>query len=413
MRILIATSYRNMVGGVERYLQILIPGLLDRGHEVGLLYENSFDAAAETIDPANARVPSWCASGATREETLRKVLEWHPEVVYSQGLEDGDLEDDLLQTYHAVLYAHNYFGTCVSGTKCHSFPALRPCERRFGTACLVLYYPRRCGGLNPATMMRRFRRQSQIHSGFGRWQAFLVASRHMYQEFQKNGVSPDQLHLVPLPAADGVAPVSPAVRAGTWEGRHILFMGRLTDIKGAEYLVRATAQAARELDRSLTLTIAGDGPELSRVLRVAQALGVSISHVGWVRGIDKARLLRHADLLVVPSVWPEPFGLVGIEAGLQAVPAAAFGVGGIPDWLIPGVTGELAPADPPSPEGLAAAIVRALADRDHYQKLSRGAREMALQFTIEGHLDRLEPILANRSARPVAAEFSRLARRPI
>jgi glycosyltransferase involved in cell wall biosynthesis len=190
-------------------------------------------------------------------------------------------------------------------------------------------------------------------------------------------------------------------------------MGRLTDIKGAEYLVRATAQAARELDRSLTLTIAGDGPELSRVLRVAQALGVSISHVGWVRGIDKARLLRHADLLVVPSVWPEPFGLVGIEAGLQAVPAAAFGVGGIPDWLIPGVTGELAPADPPSPEGLAAAIVRALADRDHYQKLSRGAREMALQFTIEGHLDRLEPILANRSARPVAAEFSRLARRPI
>ena len=63
----IATSYRNMVGGVERYLQILIPGLLDRGHEVGLLYENSFDAAAETIDPANARVPSWCASGATRE----------------------------------------------------------------------------------------------------------------------------------------------------------------------------------------------------------------------------------------------------------------------------------------------------------------------------------------------------------
>ena len=44
----------------------------------------------------------------------------------------------------------------------------------------------------------------------------------------------------------------------------------------------------------------------------------------------------------MPSVWPEPFGLVGIEAGCVGLPAAGFGVGGIPDWLRPGETGELA-----------------------------------------------------------------------
>ena len=47
MRILIATSSRNLVGGIEKYLQALIPGLLDRGHELGLLYENRFDPKRE------------------------------------------------------------------------------------------------------------------------------------------------------------------------------------------------------------------------------------------------------------------------------------------------------------------------------------------------------------------------------
>jgi glycosyltransferase involved in cell wall biosynthesis len=409
MRILIATTYRNLIGGVERYLKVLIPGLLERGHEVGLLYEHHYDAPAETIDPANGHVPAWCGSGAHLEDALLRLAEWRPEIVYSQGLEDGDLEGSLLETYHAVLYAHNYLGTCISGRKCHGFPEFRPCDRRFGLGCLALYYPRRCGGLNPATMLQMFRRQSRRHSRFGQWQALLVASRHMVQEFEKNGVRSDQLHLVPLPAAENIAPALSAAKAGVSELNRVLFMGRLTDIKGGEYLVQATARAAYHLHRPLSLTIAGDGPELSRVQQVGQTLGVPIQHLGWVGEIEKAQVLRDTDLLVVPSVWPEPFGLVGLEAGLQGVPAAAFGVGGIPDWLIPGVNGELAPPDPPTSEGLAAAMVRALVDRDHYQRLSRGAQEMARRFSIEGHLDLLVPILANRASSLVEPEFSRPA----
>lgn len=406
MRILVATTYRNLIGGVERYVQVLMPGLLDRDHEVGLLHENTFNAQAETIDPANGRLPAWCAAGATLEETLRSVSEWGPDVVYSQGLDDSDLEDALLRTYPTALYAHNYFGTCVSGRKCHSFPTRRPCERRFGASCLVLYYPRHCGGLNPATMWRMFRRQSESHLRLRRWPAVLVASQHMYQEFLNNGVQPDRLHLIPLPLAESTEPVASNSKGDRSALNRILFMGRLTDIKGADHLVKATALAARRLDRSLTLTVAGEGPEISRVRKMAQELSVSMRHVGWVGGTEKARMLDEADLLLVPSVWPEPFGLVGIEAGLQAVPAAGFAVGGIPDWLIPGVTGELASGNPPTTEGLASAIVRALADRDHYERLSRGAAQMARKYTIESHLDRLEPVLAERAGR-LAVESTR------
>ena len=393
MRLLIATKYRNLVGGVERYLQILIPGLVNRGHQIGLLYETPFEETGERIDPPGVALETWCWSRGSREETLAAVAQWGPEMVYSQGLEDDALEGALLDAHPVALYAHNYYGTCISGRKCHSFPAVRPCGRRFGAACLVLYYPRRCGGLNPSTMWRMYGRESQINSRLRRYTKLLVASTHMAREYHNHGVRPDQIDVVPLPAADDTPDGAPTAR--TPRGR-ILFIGRLTDIKGTGNLVHAVAAANGQVG-PLTLTIAGDGPELEAVQALARALGVSMRCTGWIGGAEKAELLRETDLLVVPSLWPEPFGMVGVEAGSQGVPAAGYAVGGIPDWLIPGVTGELASVDPPTSDGLAQAIVRALTDPVHYGRLCQGAWEMSRKFTLDGHLARLEPILAGRA----------------
>ena len=392
MRILIATSYRNLIGGVERYLQVVIPGLLNHGHEIGLLYEIPLPEAGEVIDPPGAALATWCWSERSRDYALASIARWRPEIVYSHGLEDGELEGILLDTYPVALYAHNYFGTCVSGRKCNSFPTVRPCARRFGPGCLALYYPRRCGGLNPLTMWKMYRRQTQINSRLPKYTKVLVASTHMAREFQNHGLRPDQIDVVPLPAANGTLPDGAPTRNP--EGR-ILFIGRLTDIKGGNNLVKALALAGQD-GRALTLTVAGDGPELARMQDLAAALGVSLRCTGWVGNAEKLELLREADLLVIPSLWPEPFGMVGVEAGCQGVPAAGYAVGGIPDWLIPGVTGELAPGDPPSPDGLAGAIVRALADPVHYQRLCQGAWEMSRKFSLQRHLAQLEPILADQ-----------------
>src|SRR5579863_786430 len=201
MRILIVTTHRNLIGGIERYLQVLIPGLLQRGHDVALLYEKHFQTPGEVIDPAEAGLSAWCAADTARTGALSSVARWRPEIVYSQGLEDGQLECALSDAYPVVLYAHNYCGSCISGRKCHSFPMFQPCARKFGPSCLFLYYPRRCGGLNPATMWRMFQRQSQVKSRLRGHQAVLVASQHMLQEIRTNGATRDQVHLVPLPAA--------------------------------------------------------------------------------------------------------------------------------------------------------------------------------------------------------------------
>jgi glycosyltransferase involved in cell wall biosynthesis len=417
VRILIATSNRILVGGVEKYLQSVIPGLIDRGHSVGLLYEYPSNASKPGIDSQAGQVSSWCLQELGADALLRSLQAWAPDVVYSHGLDDSNLERRLLDSYPMALYAHTYYGTCVSGRKCHSWPRIQPCGRQFGAPCLALYYPRRCGGLNPQTMLQLFQLQSKRKSMLPDYPAVLVASRHMFREFEQHGVPPDRLHLVPLPAGTSSTladdpksctgehrleeyrtggaslPAAPEPRPRA-PGYRILFIGRLMDVKGVNHLLEAIPIAAAKLGRDLTLTIAGDGPDRAQVEDSALRLGLPVEFAGWVDAERKSNLIRQADLVAVPSLWPEPFGLVGIEAGGFGVPAVGFAVGGIPDWLISGESGELAPGDPPTVEGLAEAIVRALADPEHHQRLSAGALAMVKRFTMERHIAQLEQILS-------------------
>jgi glycosyltransferase involved in cell wall biosynthesis len=94
----------------------------------------------------------------------------------------------------------------------------------------------------------------------------------------------------------------------------------------------------------------------------------------------------------MPSLWPEPLGLSGLEALQLGTPVVAFATGGIPEWLEDGVDGYLAPADPPTAEGLASAIVKALNDRLLRGRVQERGRSLACG-TLDKHLEALLPIL--------------------
>lgn len=400
MRILIATGSRTMVGGIEKYVHVLLPALLARGHEVAVLYEHSSQEEDPVVDPAALELQCWYWDRPDHKAVLRQELaEWNPDFVYAHGFQSIELENLLLDTLPMVLFAHVYHGTCITGRKCHAFPTPQPCDRQFGAKCLALYYPRRCGGLNPLRAWQLYQINVRRVSRLDAYRGILVASQHMYDEFRKHGVSPEKLYLVPLPITDDGPPPKPPEARST--GDRILFVGRLWDLKGGRQLVEAIPMAAKSLGRALTLTVAGDGPERQGLEQLAVRLGLKTDFVGTVDASRRVDLMRNANLLAVPSVWPEPFGLVGIEGGCLGLPAVAYAVGGIPEWLIPGYSGELAPGDPPTVEGLAAAIVRALANPTHYSELCRGAQEAAQRFSLEIHMDKLESVWrANATAVP-------------
>jgi len=392
MRILIANAHRNLVGGVEKYLHALIPGLGSRGYELGLLHEYAAPGDREKIDPPRALSRIWCRTESGTPAALESIREWAPDLVYHHGFDLEDsvaVEDALLSAYPVVLYVHNYDRTCGTGQKCFTFPHPEVCQRQIGPMCLVLNYARGCGGKRPDILWRRFKKHSQSSARLPQFDRICVASAHMQAELANHNVPPGKLQLLPLPAADHILNSPPERSASTSK---ILFVGRLTDLKGVDYLIRAIPEASGKLGRSLTLVVAGDGPEQKKLAELARSTGVPVDFRGWVGTQLKLDLMQQVDLLAVPSVWPEPFGLVGVEAGALGLPAVAYATGGIPDWLIPGETGELAPHDPPTPAGLAAAIVRALGSPEHYARLSLGAWQLAARFTLTTHLDRLEQL---------------------
>jgi glycosyltransferase involved in cell wall biosynthesis len=392
VRILIASSYRGMIGGAESYQKGLLPALRARGHAVGLFTQHGATDPRATIDGDDGAIARWCVEEQGEQAALSGVRDWRPDVVFSQGVQSPELEEELATRFPAVMFAHNYYGTCISGNKCHAFPAVHACERIFGPMCLLLYHARRCGGLNPATAWRQYRLQAARQRLLRCFRAVLVASAHVREEYLRHGVEARNLHLVPYLLTTGMAPDGEPPTDRPLGGR-VLLLGRLTRIKGGEHLVRALPQAEYALGRPLSLVVAGDGPERPRLQALARRLGVRAEFVGWVGGAERSRLLRQADVLAVPSLWPEPFGLVGIEAGCVGLPAVGYATGGIRDWLLPGESGELAPGDRPTVAGLAEALVRALGDPAHYNRLRRGAWRVAQRYTVARHVDLLLPIL--------------------
>ena len=178
----------------------------------------------------------------------------------------------------------------------------------------------------------------------------------------------------------------------------LAFAGRMDNLKGGLLLLDALPLLRSVAGRPLQLVFAGDGPQRRIWEAAAEKLnrperGIRIEFAGWLLDAELRALFHASDLLIVPSVWPEPFGIVGVQAALEGLPAAAFAVGGITKWLTDGVGGHLAPGDPPTAEGLARAIVKCFSDDEHYLSLCRGAAEMARRFTVQAHVRELVRVL--------------------
>jgi glycosyltransferase involved in cell wall biosynthesis len=138
----------------------------------------------------------------------------------------------------------------------------------------------------------------------------------------------------------------------------LLFAGRLSQNKGVQYAI----EALTKLPGRFSLRIVGDGWFRPSLERIAQRLGVAkrITFSGAAETTGMHVVYNDADILLVPSIWPEPAGLVIPEARAQGLRVAAFAVGGIPYWLSAHGLDGVFLARPSDVDSLLSAIYRAL-----------------------------------------------------
>jgi glycosyltransferase involved in cell wall biosynthesis len=384
MRILVANDGLSDVGGVQSYLDCVLTGLAARGHSVAVIYCS--DSGRPEIGAVARQFESFTAADGVAA-TLAAARDWKPDVCFSHNVNDLSLEEALVTAFPVVKFMHGYFGTCVGGQKMHAFPERVPCDRAFGAACLALYLPRHCCRLNPATLVRYWRWTSEQHRLLAAYRAIVVASGHMRREYERNGVDGRRISVNPLfPTLQPSGDVAPAPADQT-----VLFLSRMTPLKGGDLLIRAVQIAESELGRPIHLVMAGDGPMRAEWETLSRRLGQSCTFPGWVTGDARAALLRRASVAALPSTWPEPFGLVGLEAASAGVPSVAFDVGGITEWLRDGVNGVAVPP-PPTAESFGNALAALLGHPARLAMLRSGARRVADEMPVARHLDRLEAI---------------------
>jgi glycosyltransferase involved in cell wall biosynthesis len=198
----------------------------------------------------------------------------------------------------------------------------------------------------------------------------------------------------------------PAAERGT----KIVFAGRVVGDKGADAFVEACARALPGLPGWRAVMLGGDrfGPDnpdtpFLRALR-PRAAAAGIDMLGYRPHAEILAEMSRAAIVVVPSRWPEPFGLVAVEAMACGAALLCSNRGGLAE-----VTGEAAlPINPDDPDGFAAAIRLLATDPGRRESLAAAGLKRARRFDLAA----IGPVLDDLRAETIA-RFSCGARRPI
>ena len=252
-----------------------------------------------------------------------------------------------LRRYRTLVWAHNYFISCPNGAYYH-FPARRPCQLQpMGAACLA-------SNCDPESFIRK-----QLRSARTLMQNRLVARMRQFEIVCVSDGQRQRLGSIFPPAAathvlDNPVPhlsvTPPPERTG------LLFVGRLTPEKGVEELARAAARTKSPLH------VVGDGPSLAVMKQHYPAL----THEAWLDPASVRQRMASARAVVLPSLWPETFGLVAVEALHAGTPVLMSSRGCLADWIGKESYGLV--FDPADDAGFDAAL-RRVADLQHWQPL--------------------------------------------
>lgn len=289
----------------------------------------------------------------------------------------------------AVYSLHNHDPYCPSGTK-YFFAKNTGCDRAISPlGCTWGRYVGGCGSRMPARVVTDIWDSYQYLRVLKSLKIPVITySNYVRNQLLRHGLPPQQV----VTLYYGIEPPKLAVQPLTQEihgNQRLLFVGRIVPDKGLSWLLEAMAQ----LPSSIQLDIAGEGWDQPRLEAQAKQLGVSdrITWHGWCDGEALERLYQQCFALVFPSVWPEPAGIVTLEAYARYRPVIASQVGGIPEHIRPDETGLLVP--PNDTQQLAAAIsdlaqnyhrARAIGEAGHAYFLER--------FTLDHHVQHLQEI---------------------
>lgn len=269
-------------GGTESVIDRLARGLADAGHDVLLV---------TTGDSTCPVARAWTIEEAATDAMGNVAVELRHVIGAAGAISDAD-----------VVHDHTLVGPILAAERG---------DRRVVTTC---------------------------HGSFD--QTLTPLYRHISEQVEVIAISHDQASRardVRIAAVihHGIEPERFPVGSG--DGDYLLFLGRLSPDKGAHIAARVAREVGMPLVLAAKCREAAEHEYFEHQL--APLLGGNIEYVGEVCGTEKLGLLGGARALLNPIAWPEPFGLVMIEALACGTPVVATRHGSVPEIVDHGLTG--------------------------------------------------------------------------
>jgi glycosyltransferase involved in cell wall biosynthesis len=406
MRILqIHNSYR-LPGGEDVVAEAEAAILRNAGHEV--LSLSGGNSGSRIAMMRIASQSDWSQSSFRR--TAQICREFRPDVAHVHNFWMS-----LSPSVHAACHRqgvptvqtlHNYRLMCANGVMLRNGQI---CDSCLGASPLrgVVHRCYRDSAAASALVARMILTNRIKKTWWNDVDAFIAITNAGADLFRRGRVLPaGRLYVKPHFTSDpGPAPQPPSACGD------VVFVGRLSAEKGVNVLLEAWARSSpKGLARELIVT--GDGPEAEKLRSIAQRSPHPVRFLGNVDPSEVTAIVRRARFCVVPSVWPEIFGLVVIQAFACGKPVLAFDIGGPGELVAHEQTGLKVPCG--DVDRLAKEIDRLCSDDGLVDRLGAAARQDYLtRFTPEANIHELMKIYSSarshflaRQARPAAGTRS-------
>lgn len=368
-------------GGVSTYLDLVAKGQINRGFDVAIVELWPIPGSTSLAPEVLHSLP----------DLQRKIATFQPDAIHLHSLIP---EYDALGA-NVVITAHDHSPHCPAGSR-YLERSNRGCTRPFSLlGCLAGHFWERCGSRSPRSLRNKFRITDQAPSFKGQW---IAPSRYASTWMTQRGIDPSRIHLVANPGPFSLCAPPPRPIDAV---ERFLFVGRLVANKGASVAIEALARTAAPV----RLVIVGEGPQKPDLEKLASDLGVAdrVDFEGWCPPAQVISHLDSATALLVPSLWPEPFGLVVLEAFSRRCAVIASDTGGLSDLVRHGISGFLVP--PGDSHTLARSMANIL-DQPALRSalVETAALDLTTLYSLELHLDRLEAVYhILSSTRPTSA----------
>jgi glycosyltransferase involved in cell wall biosynthesis len=381
-------------GGAGKVAWQMALGLRAAGHEVRIVAARPGSSAEETragvrIDYVHADLPDrWRAcwslyNGQAVREVRRVLRDFCPDIVHAHNV-------------HGALSYH-----CLTVANRLGFPVVFTAHDVMAFAYTKLTHfvgPGGCGmppqayRLPPLYNLRQMRlrfnplRNIITRRVLGRYAVVRVAvSEALRQALEANGLPAFRVVHNGIDPADYDAPagVVEALRGrlGLAGRRVVLFGGRLTAEKGADCLLAAFSQVVQAVPGAALLILSRQPMPAHEIARHAHLTPDNVRSGGWLGGKVLAAAYHLADVVSMPSVYLEPFGLMALEGMAASRPVVASCFGGLPEIVVTGETGFV--VNPLNTETLADRLITLLADEALRRRMGQaGRRRLEDHFTL-------------------------------